>query len=258
MGKLGDLLNKDVGSIATKILKADVGDIVKGAGRALNTDVGTIAKGAGNVLTYDLGDLFSSGSKTDSAPSTGTIPPGPSQSPEAGTQMTPSAKAGAPSEVVANSQTATDPATNDATGTTANPPQRAKLTDALVARSTRKMPDGSNLTTLLPARVGPFSRPADAVHGDIASDAVSATYSNDTDAVTVTIAACWDADEARDKQQRRQLQLENARSAPDHSWSIGANQQGVVFIWTREHYCYEIISPRGVSALARFLTDFPY
>ncbi|MEI6738606.1 MAG: hypothetical protein WCL29_09045, partial [Pseudomonadota bacterium] len=74
MGKLGDILNKDIGSIASKILKADVGDIVKGAGRALNTDVGTIAKGAGNVLNYDLGDFFSSGVKTGDAPDSAGSP----------------------------------------------------------------------------------------------------------------------------------------------------------------------------------------
>lgn len=42
LGKLGDLLNKDVGSIvkdAGKVLNADVGDIVKGAGKVLGTDV---------------------------------------------------------------------------------------------------------------------------------------------------------------------------------------------------------------------------
>jgi hypothetical protein len=42
LGKLGDLLNKDVGSIvkdAGKVLNADVGDIVKGAGKVLSTDV---------------------------------------------------------------------------------------------------------------------------------------------------------------------------------------------------------------------------
>ncbi|MBL8521295.1 MAG: hypothetical protein JNK75_11555 [Betaproteobacteria bacterium] len=47
LGKLGDLLNKDVGSIvkdAGKVLNADVGDIVKGAGKVLSTDVKDLVK----------------------------------------------------------------------------------------------------------------------------------------------------------------------------------------------------------------------
>jgi hypothetical protein len=47
-GKLGELLNKDVGAL------------VKDAGKVLNTDVGTLAKGAGKVLNSDLGDLLRS------------------------------------------------------------------------------------------------------------------------------------------------------------------------------------------------------
>ncbi|MEI6738017.1 MAG: hypothetical protein WCL29_06020, partial [Pseudomonadota bacterium] len=154
---------------------------------------------------------------------------------------------------VADMQTA-----SGAADQTPDAPSRTKFTEALVARYTRKMPEGSDLATLLPTKVGPFSRPSNAAQGDIATDPVSATYSGDADVVTVTLDACWDADEARDKQQRRQSKLENSKSAQDHSWSVGVNSQGVVFIWTRAHYCYEIVSPRGVPALTRFLADFPY
>ncbi len=250
MGKLGDILKKDVGSLANKVLKADVGHLVKGAGRMLNTDVSTIAKGAGNVLTYDLGELF-----------TGDVTPAgqpASPSPQAG--VAPSANlTAAPAVAATDSST---PAEKSATAATpaanANPAQRAKLTDALVTRRTRAMPDGSKLSTLMPTKVGTFSRMVNATEGEIASDPVSATYSNDIEAVTITLVSCWDAEEAKGQMQRRQGALENARSTPDNAWVAGIDSHGVIFIWTREQYCFEVVSPRGVSALARFLADFPY
>lgn len=63
LGKLGDLLNKDMGTLvkdAGKVLNTDVGAIAKGAGKVLNTDMGDLAKGAGKVLNADLGDLMRS------------------------------------------------------------------------------------------------------------------------------------------------------------------------------------------------------
>ncbi len=256
MGKLGDILNKDVGSIATKVFKADVGEIVKSAGRALNTDVGTIAKGAGNVLSYDLSDLFSSGVENTDAQGSGGGAPAQNQTENIQRHSTHAAAANA--AAVSTQPVAASVPSADASPATINPPARARLTEALVARNSRVMPAGLDLNSLLPVKVGAFSRLPGAAQGEIASDPVSATYSSNVEAITVTLAACWDADEARDKLKRRQSKLESARGTPDHSWAAGIDSHGVVFVWTREHFCYEIVSPRGVSALAGFLADFPY
>ncbi len=255
MGKLGDILKKDVGSMATKVFNADVGLMVKSAGRALNTDVGTIAKGAGQVLSYDLADLFVNDSNDPDA-NTSTngddrivahVPP---------TELT-----GAESVAHNESSTGTSAAPSLASNTqpeSTNAPVRAKLTAALVERNSRTMPESSDLNVLLPTTVGLFSRSANAAHGDIASDPVSAIYSSDTEAITITITVYWDADEASAQLQRRQSTLENVRSSTGHTWVAGTDSLGVIFGWTRQHVCYEIVSPRGVSPLARFLADFPH
>ncbi len=256
MGKLGDILNKDVGSIATKVFKADVGEIVKSAGRALNTDVGTIAKGAGNVLSYDLSDLFNSGVENIDAQVSGGGAHAQNQT--GNTQRHSTDAAAANTAAVSTRPVVASTPADDVSPATSNPPARAKLTEALVARNMRVMPAGLDLNSLLPVKVGAFSRLPGAAQGEIASDPVSATYSSDLEAVTVTLAACWDADEASGKLKRRQSKLENARAAADHSWAVGIDSHGVVFIWTRESYCFEIVSPRGVPALAGYLADFPY
>lgn len=256
MGKLGDILKKDVGSIATKVLNVDVGDIVKSAGRALNTDVGTIAKGAGSVLTYDLGELFGNGAEDGnrqaSDPSV-ALPDHPvnDQAEAKDRVAATTAGDGVPPAVAINTAAGVSPAN-------AGPPPRAKLNEALVTRNTRSAPAGVDLAILMPVKVGGFSRSHGAANGEIASDPVSATYGSDLEAVTLTLTACWDPDEARDKLKRRQSSLDNARGAPDQSWAVGIDSHGIVFIWTREHYCYEIVSPRGVPALAGFLADFPF
>lgn len=255
MVKLADILNKDVGSLAAKVLKADVGNMVKGAGRALNTDVGTIAKGAGKVLSYDLGDLFAADSKPDE-PTLTTVAP---------TSESPTATASPAPERAAILNTTSAPANAASASTTSPPPSdpastvpRAKLTDALVNRQQHLMPAGSALATLLPIKVGSFARTQQSAQGDIATDPVSVTYSSNVEAISLSLDACWDSDESVEKLNRRRAALENARSGADNTWVAGVNSQGIVFIWRREQYCFEIVSPRGVSPVARFLADFPY
>jgi hypothetical protein len=257
MVKLVDILNKDVGSLAAKVLKADVGNMVKGAGRALNTDVGTIAKGAGKVLSYDLGDLFAADGKPDE----------PTPDTRAPTSETPLARASpAPVPERAAILNSTSTPANAASASTTSPPTsdpasaapRAKLTDALVNRQQHPMPAGSALATLLPIKVGSFARTQQSAQGDIATDPVSVTYSSNVEAISLSLDACWDSDESTEKLNRRRAALENARSGADNTWVAGVNSQGIVFIWRREQYCFEIVSPRGVSPVARFLADFPY
>jgi|GEM_PF-2133332 len=256
MVKLVDLLNKDVGSLAAKVLKADVGNLVKGAGRALNTDVGTIAKGAGKVLSYDLSGLFAADAKPESVNTDSSVTA--SAAPLAET----------PAALVETPATKLMPAAADPLITPATPPPdtdngaitapRAKLTEVLVNRQKHAKPAGTTLLTLMPLNVGAFSRPSQAAVGDIATDPVSVTYSSSVEALSLSLDACWDNEESTEKLNRRRGALENARSGADNTWVAGVNSQGIVFIWRREQYCFEIVSPRGVSPVARFLADFPF
>lgn len=264
MSKIGDFLNKDVGSLATKVLKADVADIMKGAGRALNTDVTSIAKGAKGVLSYDLTDLFSESDapaldevpESADPPAVAAAPASPSEPdtpPESTAALRPVPK---PS---AAPQAASAPAPASATITT--PPAelpKARLTEALVSRQTRAAPEGADLKLLLPFAVGNYERSRSTATGDIASDPVSVMYSGNSEAVGVTVTSCWDADEAREFLARGKVKLENSRGSEDHGWVAGIDSRGVVFTWVRSSYCYEITSPRGVSPIARFLDVFPY
>jgi hypothetical protein len=256
MVKLVDILNKDVGSLAAKVLKADVGNMVKGAGRALNTDVGTIAKGAGKVLSYDLGELFAADADADAKDVNAGAIVSASETPAI--TATSAAQAVTPNTTVASTTiTPTSNATDtDTSGNSTIP--RAKLTEALVNRQQHAMPTGSALLALMPLKIGAFVRPSQSAVGDIASDPVSVTYSSNVEALSLSLDACWDSDESIEKLNRRRAALENARSGADNTWVAGLNSQGIVFIWRREQYCFEIVSPRGVSPVARFLADFPY
>jgi hypothetical protein len=262
MSKIANLLNKDVGALATKVLKADVGDIVRGAGRALNTDVGTIAKGAKDVLTYDLGDLFVEGEQqpavdretlADAPANTKPVEPAAATpTPATTAAFKPVPKASADT----NAGTAVE-ASKPASSALPELP-KARLTEALVTRGTRAAPEGTSLTVLLPVNVGPYERSRATAMGEIASDPVAVTYSGNGEAVSVICTSCWDADEAREFLTRGKIKLENNRGSDAHGWVAGIDSRGVVFTWVRGNYFYEITSPRGVSPIARFLEVFPY
>jgi len=254
MSKIGDLLKQDVGSIASKMLKTDVTDIVKGAGRALNTDVGTIAKGAGAVLKYDLGELFTQNGVPSTTPATGAGAVSEAQGASAATTPQPAgSEAPTPGSTGAFRPVAAGPTT----GASGEPP-KARLTEALVNRLLLSEPTGSDLLMLLPLQLGGYTREKGLAHGSIATDPVNVTYSGNGEAVSVTVVSCWDAEEARDKLDRSKSKLDNSRGSVQDGWVAGIDSRGVVFIWVRNSFCYEVVSPRGVSQIARFLGDFPY
>jgi len=259
MSKIGDILKQDVGSIAGKVLKADVTDIVKGAGRALNTDVGSIAKGAGKVLKYDLGGLFTQTGVPSTPAATGAraVSEAPVLS-APGTSAEITAKPVAFEAPTPGSTGAFRPvAAGPATSASAEPP-KARLTEALVNRLLLSEPTGSDLLMLLPLQLGAYTRETGSAHGSIATDPVNVTYSGNGEAVSVTVVSCWDAAEARDKLDRSRAKLDNSRGSVQDGWMAGIDSRGVVFIWVRNSFCYEVVSPRGVSQIARFLGDFPY
>jgi hypothetical protein len=294
MSKLGDILNKDVGNLATTVLKADVADIVKGAGRALNTDVGTIAKGASKVLTYDLGGLLTENSAQPNGSADASrvennndgaaaapvgAPNGPAPETtgalalaaktQAHTQNGPAPEttgALAPTPTAASAASTPEPGSTGtfipvetpAGSAPSTEPAKARLTEALVNRQRLTEPSGTDLLTLLPLQIGNYERAKGVAHGDIASDPVNVTYSGNGEAVTLSLVSCWDADEALEKLERNRAKLENSRGSQELNWVAGIDTRGVVFLWVRSNFCFEVVSPRGVSPVARFLGDFPY
>ncbi len=281
LGKLGELLNKDVGAI------------VKDAGKVLNTDVGTLAKGAGKVLNADLGDLMrnTNGALEDSgqaaeaepaataAAATTTAEKPVTKAVEPAAKAPPAKPAPAPQPVAppAAETTIATPAfdpdatlklgspAHDDTSTlvlapAADDSSLPQLADELVSRQRRAMPKGTSLLELLPHAAGEFSRPHATPTGELTSDPVTALYGAGGGVViAVKLVQCWDADEASERLTEVKNQSgKNYRMGPDKTWILGETLQGLVFSWTRDCYSFTATSPKGVTPLAKFLLGFPY
>jgi hypothetical protein len=250
IGKLGELLNADVGVIvkgAGKMLNTDVGTVAKGAGKMLNADVGDIMKGAGRVLKTDLGDLLRGPAKDGAG---GADAVAPTVAPEAPAPAAESAPPATPQGPITITPTAPPAGT---------PPAGAKLTEDSVTRSKRPMPAGTDLAVLLPTQAGVFERPATSPVGTIATDPVNATYTCGDETLIMRVTLCWDADEAKERlMEVKSYTAEGRRMTPEGTWILGVAEGGVVFAWTRDCYFFLALSPRGTSSLARFLAGFPF
>ena len=276
-GKLGELLNKDVGAL------------VKDAGKVLNTDVGTLAKGAGKVLNSDLGDLLRSEAAGDSAGQAAAEPPAdpltlatvkPAAAQQAPTPAPPPTPVSAPAAPVPPPAAATaapaadfdpdatlklgSPADHDTStvllAPLADDSALPNLADELVSRQRRAMPKGTSLLELLPYDAGEFSRPHARPTGELTSDPVTALYGAGGGVmVAMKLVQCWDADEAGERLQEVKVQAgKSYRMAPDKSWILAETLQGLVFSWTRDCYSFTATSPKGATPLAKFLLGFPY
>jgi len=272
LGKLGELLNKDVGAI------------VKDAGKVLNTDVGTLAKGAGKVLNADLGELMRNSPNAaepavETEASATTAPPAEKATARPVPVDAP-VKVAAPQPVappVAAETTVATPAfdpdatlklgapAHDDTATlvlapAADDSSLPQLAEELVARDRRAMPKGTSLLELLPHAAGEFSRPHATPTGELTSDPVTALYGAGGGVViAVKLVQCWDADEAGERLTEVKNQSgKNYRMGPDKTWILGETLQGLVFSWTRDCYSFTATSPKGVTPLAKFLLGFPY
>ncbi|MBL8522986.1 MAG: hypothetical protein JNN20_04800 [Betaproteobacteria bacterium] len=274
LGKLGELLNKDVGAI------------VKDAGKVLNTDVGTLAKGAGKVLNADLGDLVRSTpvpaesvqgetktgpekdvtpreAKASAAPAAKPVTPAPPPPPAAPTPAEPPAPAAAafdPDATLKLGSPAHDDTSTLVLAPAADDSSLPQLADELVSRQRRAMPKGTSLLELLPHTAAEFSRPHATPAGELTSDPVTALYGAGGGVViAVKLVQCWDADEAGERLTEVKNQSgKNYRMAPDKTWILGETLQGLVFSWTRDCYSFTATSPKGVAPLAKFLLGFPY
>lgn len=247
IGKLGKVLTADVGDIvkgAGKVLNADVGDIAKGAGKVLNADVGQIVKGAGRVLNTDLGELLRSQEAEERAADTRNAAATASPATAAPTTTTPSP------QNTAAAESAPAPAA---------PTAGIRLTEELITRNRRDLPQGNSLAVLLPIKVGLYERNGQALSGDIATDPVSAVYNANGDTVVVSLTLCWDADEANQRLSEATGEVNAGyKLAPDRSWLLGINSQGIVLAWVRDCYFFTASAPKGIPPLARFLHAFPY
>lgn len=278
LGKLGQLLNKDMGTL------------VKDAGKFLNTDVGTLAKGAGKVLNADLGTLIrdpqlvsseksaepveesASVAKTTSAPESVSVPaepagrsrvsapvPVPAPAPSSSPAQTPAAAAGFDPDATLKLSGGDEATLILAPGGGELSAMLPQLDEELVSRHLRKMPTGTSLLQLLPHSAGEFERPHATPTGELTSDPISAMYSVSGHPVAIRLVQCWDDEEARDRLNEVKAQAgKNYRMADDKSWILGTTLQGLVFAWTRGNYSFTAIAPKGEISMVRFLKAFPY
>jgi hypothetical protein len=192
-------------------------------GKVLKADVGDIAKGAAEILRTDVTELV--GKKADAPANVG------------GT--TTLLRSGETSQIVGKAP--------------------VKITSAMVNRSNRALPEGRQLSSLLPHVVEGFRRDATNPTGQIADDPVMATYLDGSEIVIVEVCLCWDADEARAMvAQRKPHAGENAKLSPDGGWVIGRGSEGAYFGWSRGTLFYGVLAQGGSAGLVRFAEAFPY
>ena len=269
LGKLGELLNKDVGAL------------VKDAGKVLNTDVGTLAKGAGKVLNADLGGLLRDSPADAPVPSEESAPekpakslydnviakpditpdeaPAPAYDPDATQKFEPDATQ--KFEPDATQKMNPDDAATVVMAPGGGQPSATlpQLAESLVSRHTRPMPTGTSLLQLLPYSAGEFERPHATPVGELTSDPVLAMYSISGHPVAVRLVQCWDEDEARDRLKEIKVQAgSNFMMGSDGTWILGETLQGLVFAWTRGNYSFTATAPKGEVSMVRFLFAFPY
>jgi hypothetical protein len=129
----------------------------------------------------------------------------------------------------------------------------------LLLRAQREVPTGNEVKVLLPFDIGEFARPHATPSGELANDAVNAVYAGRGESVQVQLALCWDADEALERVDEMLTKMgQSARTTSERNWVMGPTSQGVAIAWTRGNYYFCATSAKGVNALARFLSAYPF
>jgi hypothetical protein len=252
-----------------KVMKADVGSLVKDAGKVLNTDVGSIAKGAGKVLNADVGDIVSGTKKLLNTDLTDLFT-GDEQAGEAG--GAPKKIAGTmPTKPAEAAQRADDDgpptAPGDMPGAQSSPgpntisgpaqPAQTRLTEDIAVRKDYERPYGQEISNLLPINVGEFSRPPNEPSGTLATDPARAFYAGGGAKLEVEVGSYWDSDEALERIQALQGKCASSKPSPDGMWMVGKSDKGLTFAWMREQYVFAVTT-QDAAALIRFLKTFPY
>ena len=274
LGKLGAFLNKDMGAL------------VKDAGKLLTADVGSLAKGAGRVLQSDLGELLRDAPQTEKlainvADVVDAVPESPPKPvPQVATPKAPAFDPDVTQKMDQSSAAPFDPDVTQKMGVTnavsaeaapavavvrvddstaALATEIAKFNLELLLRTQRVVPTGNEVIVLLPYDVGEFERPHATPSGVLTNDPVNAVYAGRGESVQVQLALCWDDDEALQRVDEMLGKIgQAARTTSDRSWVMGPTTQGVAFAWTRGGYYFCATSTKGINALSRFLSAYPF
>jgi hypothetical protein len=272
MGKLGALLNKDMSAL------------MKDAGKLLTTDVGTIGKNAKRVLKTDLSELLRDAPPKEKPATIASAAPVATMAtpelakttqqfdPDATQKMERMPHAAAHfdpdvtqkidrTEAAATSTMAVHASGNAKAAETAVTlaAEIAQFNLELLLRAQREVPTGNEVKVLLPFDIGEFARPHATPSGELANDAVNAVYAGRGESVQVQLALCWDADEALERVDEMLTKMgQSARTTSERNWVMGPTSQGVAIAWTRGNYYFCATSAKGVNALARFLSAYPF
>jgi hypothetical protein len=246
LDKLQKVMKADVGSLvkdAGKVLNADVGSIAKGAGKVLNADVGDVLAGTKKLLNTDLGDIFTAEGKNadesaDGAPRkiAGTMPTRQADAPKAADDDGPPTTPG---------------------DMPAAAPAQTRLTEDIAVRHNHEKPYGQEIANLLPINVGDLKRPENEPAGVLATDPARAVYVGGGAKLDVEVGSYWDEDEAKERIMALQGRCATSKPSPDGTWMVGKSEKGLTFAWMRGQYVFAATT-QDAAALVRFLKTFPY
>ncbi len=238
--------------------KADVSDLMKGAGRVLRTDLGDLLRtpGAPNVdnkAATDVGEDTSTQHVSRTNSQSRLRPADNSNSIFAAKRpQTAEEKLAALGEDEGASQRVRVNAEQIQ-------PRTTQLDDKTLLRSKRSAPYGNAATVLLPHVIGTFSRDAEHPAGNIAHDPAQAAYASHSGNVQLLVEITWSSAEARECLAHLVKEIgQGAVSNTEHHWALGSLNDSLVYAWCRENYYFRATSAGGGGVLVPFLTDFPY
>ena len=238
--------------------KADVSDLMKGAGKVLRTDIGgllrnsTAAEPAAIVADEDTATkhvtTFTTNSLNTKRPPT-----------EAVNSIFAAKRVQTPEEKLAALGEDDETSQRIRVNTKLVTPRSTQLDDKTLLRQSRLAPHGNAAATLLPHQVNEFSREANHPEGNIAHDPAQAAYTSHYGNVQLLVEITWSSSEARECLAHLANTIGGtAAPATEQPWLLGQLNDSTVFAWCRENYYFRATSAGGGVVLVPFLTDFPY
>ncbi len=243
--------------------KADVSDLMKGAGKVLRTDIGGLLRSPSAVEPVEAPVLppdehtstkhvsrTTTNSLNNKRPSTETV-----------NSIFAAKRLQTPEEKLAALGDDDDGASQRVRVNTKfiSTTRSTQLDDKTLLRNTREAPRGNAAATLLPHQVNEFARDSALPQGDIAHDPAQAAYTSHYGNVQLLIEITWSSGEAHDCLTHLAKQLgDSAAPAPEQQWVLGQLNDSTVFAWCRENYYFRATSAGGGAVLVPFLADFPY
>ena len=241
--------------------KADVSDLMKGAGKMLRTDIGGLLRNTGEseptaaparAVDEDTSTKHVTRSTTNSL--NGKRPPT-----ETVNSIFAAKRVQTPEEKLAALGEDDEASQRIRVNTKLVTPRSTQLDDKTLLRQSRLAPHGNAAATLLPHQVNEFSREANHPEGNIAHDPAQAAYTSHYGNVQLLVEITWSSGEARDCLAHLANTIgESAAPAANQQWLLGQLNDSTVFAWCRENYYFRATSSGGGAVLVPFLTDFPY